>query len=319
MDFHLQFPITPSVEKMNYSQSSLFIGSCFAENIGELLLQNKFKSLLNPNGILYNPSSIAIALRRYISNNLLKESDLFYANECWNSWEHHSRYSQIEKLNCLGTINAEISNAHSFLKNTDWLFISFGSAFIYKRKNAVVGNCHKQPQKDFSKELLETKNIVNEYSLLISDLKKLNPDLKIVFTISPVRYIRDGIVENNLSKARLIDAVHQLIGKNVFYFPAYELVIDDLRDYRFYKKDMVHPSEQALAYVFDKFRETFFDHSASELFVRINEILIAKKHIPFNADAPSHKKFRVNFLNRIQLLQSQNSYLDLREEEAYFS
>lgn len=318
MDFHLQFPITPSVEKMNYSQSSLFMGSCFSENIGELLLQNKFNSLLNPNGILYNPSSIAIALRRYISNNLLKDSDLFYANECWNSWEHHSRYSHIEKLNCLGTINTEISKAHSFLKNTDWLFITFGSAFVYKRNNALVGNCHKQPHKEFSKELLETREIVNEYRKLISDLKTFNPNLKFVFTVSPVRYIRDGIVENNLSKARLIDAVHQIIEKNVYYFPAYELVIDVLRDYRFYKKDMVHPSEQAIAYVFDKFRDAFFEDSASELFLRINEILIAKKHIPFNAGSPSHKKFRVNFLNRIQLLQSQNSYLDLSEEQSYF-
>ena len=295
------------------------MGSCFSENIGELLLQNKFNSLLNPNGILYNPSSIAIALRRYISNNLLKDSDLFYANECWNSWEHHSRYSHIEKLNCLGTINTEISKAHSFLKNTDWLFITFGSAFVYKRNNALVGNCHKQPHKEFSKELLETREIVNEYRKLISDLKTFNPNLKFVFTVSPVRYIRDGIVENNLSKARLIDAVHQLKNDAAFYFPAYELVIDDLRDYRFYKEDMVHPNEQAVKYVFDKFRNSFFDESTDSLFERINEILLAKKHKPFNADSTSHKKFKNNFLQRIQSIQTQHPFLDLRAEQTYFS
>lgn len=319
MNFHLQFPTIPCVEKLNYSQSSFFMGSCFAENIGDTMQQFKFKTIVNPHGILYNPLSIAVALRRYMKSDFVTESELFFANDCWNSWEHHSRFSNPDQQNCLLEINKNISDAHVSLKNAEWLFITFGSAFVYRKNNKLVSNCHKQPQKEFLKQLLNPSEIIDAYTSLMMELKKFNPKLKIVFTISPVRYVRDGVVENNLSKARLIDAVHQLKNDAAFYFPAYELVIDDLRDYRFYKEDMVHPNEQAVKYVFDKFRNSFFDESTDSLFERINEILLAKKHKPFNADSTSHKKFKNNFLQRIQSIQTQHPFLDLRAEQTYFS
>ena len=319
MNFHLQFPTIPCVEKLNYSQSSFFMGSCFAENIGDTMQQFKFKTIVNPHGILYNPLSIAVALRRYMKSDFVTESELFFANDCWNSWEHHSRFSNPDQQNCLLAINKNISDAHVSLKNAEWLFITFGSAFVYRKNNKLVSNCHKQPQKEFLKQLLNPSEIIDAYTSLMMELKKFNPKLKIVFTISPVRYVRDGVVENNLSKARLIDAVHQLKNDAAFYFPAYELVIDDLRDYRFYKEDMVHPNEQAVKYVFDKFRNSFFDESTDSLFERINEILLAKKHKPFNADSTSHKKFKNKFLQRIQSIQTQHPFLDLRAEQTYFS
>ena len=274
---------------------------------------------MNPHGILYNPLSIAVALRRYMKSDFVTESELFFANDCWNSWEHHSRFSNPDQQNCLLAINKNISDAHVSLKNAEWLFITFGSAFVYRKNNKLVSNCHKQPQKEFLKQLLNPSDIIDAYTSLMMELKKFNPKLKIVFTISPVRYVRDGVVENNLSKARLIDAVHQLKNDAAFYFPAYELVIDDLRDYRFYKEDMVHPNEQAVKYVFDKFRNSFFDESTDSLFERINEILLAKKHKPFNTDSTSHKKFKNNFLQRIQSIQTQHPFLDLRAEQTYFS
>lgn len=319
MNFHLNFQISSLPQKINYSNSFLFIGSCFAENIGDLMAQYKFNTQINPHGILYNPSSIAIALRRYMTIDFVTEDELFFANDCWNSWEHHSRFSNPDKQKCLLEINKNISDAHVSLKNAEWLFITFGSSFFYTKSGKLVGNCHKQPQKEFSKQMLSASEIVEEYKSLIYELRKFNPKLKIVFTVSPVRYIRDGVVENNLSKARLIDAVHQLKNENVFYFPAYELIIDDLRDYRFYKEDLVHPNEQAIAYVFEKFSKASFDDKTIALFEKIKEIISAKDHKPFNFETESHKKFLNTYLERCKKTQSENPFLDLTEEVKYFS
>ncbi len=318
MNFHLQFPIRPFPQKINYSHSVFFIGSCFGENIAELMKEHKFITTANPHGILYNPLSIAVAIRRYIKNDRLTESELFFANECWNSWEHHSRFSNPNKQKCLSEINKSISEAHIALKNAEWLFITFGSAFVYKREAKVIGNCHKQAQKEFLKELLSTSEMVEEYSKLISQLILFNSKLKIVFTVSPVRYIRDGVVENNLSKARLIDATHQLVSKSVFYFPSFELVIDDLRDYRFYKEDLVHPNEQAINYVFEKFVAANFDEKTMQLFQSIKEIRTAKKHKPSNADNVLYKKFQENFLERCKKIQLEHPNLDFKNELEYF-
>ncbi len=318
MNFHLNFPIQSFPQKINYSHSSFFIGSCFAENVGELMLQYKFKTIINPHGILYNPSSITVALRRYLKNDWLTEKELFFANECWNSWEHHSRFSNPDKQKCLAEINKTISEAHVALKNAEWLNITFGSSYIYKRNEQLVGNCHKQPQKEFVKAILTTTQIVEEYKILIKELAAFNPKLKIIFTVSPVRHVRDGVVENNLSKARLIDSVHQLLSKNNFYFPSYELIIDDLRDYRFYKEDLVHPNEPAINYIFEKFSSLNFDAPTIQLLNTIKDVLIAKNHKPFHSETDSHKKFKISFLERCTKMQMENPGMDFKEELNYF-
>jgi len=299
------------------------MGSCFAENIGEIVQQYKFNVSINPHGVLYNPASIALALRRYVNNKPIQENDLFFANECWNSWEHHSRFSNSDKQNCITEINKNVSSAHDFLKQAEWLFITFGSAFVYKltETNQLVGNCHKIPQKEFTKSLLTVVEIIEDYQTLISGLKKINNKLKIVFTVSPVRYVRDGVVENNLSKARLIEAVHDIEKQNdnVHYFPAYELVIDDLRDYRFYKTDLVHPNNQAIEYVFEKLKDVVFDEETKILFEKIKDIISAKVHRPFNARTESYRKFKTLFLQRCTQLQKQYPFLNLSDEVKFFS
>lgn len=318
MNFHLNFQVPSFPKKINYSDNFLFIGSCFAENIGDLMMEHKLKALQNPHGVLYNPLSIAVALRRYMKIDFVTEKELFFANDCWNSWEHHSRFSNPDKQLCLTNINKSISEAHTFLKNADWLFITFGSAHMYKRNEQLVGNCHKQAQKEFSKSMLSVSEMLEEYRILMKELLVFNPKLKIVFTISPVRYIRDGVVESNLSKARLIETVHQLTSKNVFYFPAYELMMDDLRDYRFYKEDLVHPNEQAVNYVFDKFVASNYDERSIQLLNSIKEIISAKKHRPFNPETDSHKKFKNSFYERCKKIQSENPDLNLSKEVNYF-
>lgn len=323
MNFHLQFPIKPFSEKINYKQKMLFVGSCFAENIGELMQEQKFNAMLNPHGILYNPISLSVSLNRYINNEKLNETDLFFANELWNSWEHHSRYSNSSKQDCLNTINREIQQAHEQLKNANWLFVTFGSAYVYKHieRDSYVGNCHKVSQKKFEKKLLSAEEIVKEYTKLLERLKKNNPSLKTIFTVSPVRYIRDGMVENNLSKAHLLSAVHELVNKhsNCFYFPAYELVMDDLRDYRFYKSDLVHPNEQAIEYVFEKFREVIFDDETNLLYAEIKNIINAKKHRPVNEQAEAHKKFKNNIRAICAHLSKEHPYIDFTDELLFFS
>lgn len=322
MNFHLEFPISPFPEKLNYSGKLLFTGSCFAENIGKKLQEAKFNTLINPNGILYNPLSLAVSLNRYIKHDLLKENELFFANECWNSWEHHSRFSHPDKNNCLQEINRSITDAHFHLKESEWLFITFGSAFSYSLNegNIPVANCHKVPQKEFTKSLLNVDEIITTYDALFSDLKKLNPGSNIVLTVSPVRYIRDGVVENNLSKSILIQSVHRLVEKHdhVFYFPAYELVIDDLRDYRFFNSDLVHPNEQAIDYVFDKLMETSFTEETKSLYKKILEIRNAMEHRPFNENAASHMKFKSTYEERCIQLKKEFNYLDLEQELIYF-
>ncbi|MBA3705844.1 MAG: GSCFA domain-containing protein [Bacteroidetes bacterium] len=322
MDFHLQFPIQNFPQKTNYAHSYLFIGSCFAENIGETMQQYKFNVNINPHGALYNPASIALALRRYIDNKILEEKNLFFEKECWHSWEHHSKFSNIDKQECLAGINKSISNANDFIKKSDWLFITFGSAFIYKQNetNKLVGNCHKVSQKEFAKSLLSVNEIVEDYKKLIHDLKKLNSKLKIIFTVSPVRYVRDGVVENNLSKARLIEAVHEIVQhhNDIFYFPAYELVIDDLRDYRFYKEDLVHPNQQAISYVFDKLMETVFDEQTKQIFEKVKEIILAKQHRPFNKDTREYQRFKTTYLEKCKGLQKESSFLNLSDEINFF-
>lgn len=323
MNFHLNFKADAFADKLSYGQRSLFIGSCFAENIGEKMQGHKFNCLINPHGVLYNPTSIAQALTRYLNDTPLKEEELFYTNEQWNSWEHHSRYSDADKDQCIKSINQEIAAAHKYLKEAQWLFITFGSSFVYKRKDTgnYVGNCHKVPASQFEKELLASEDIVKKYSDLILQLKKFNPNLKIVFTVSPVRYIRDGVVENNRSKANLITAVHELVDAfdHVFYFPAYEIVIDELRDYRFYKEDLVHPNEIAVNYVYEKLIEVLLDESTKKQQEKILELLNAMRHKPFNVQSEAHLRFKANYLARCKEIQKELPVINLKKEEAYFS
>ncbi len=323
MNFYLQFTIPPFKHKLSYEHKSMFMGSCFAENIGEKMQEHKFNCSINPHGVLYNPLSIVQALKRYLNNTSISEQDLFYANEQWNSWEHHSRFSNPDKNKCIANIDQQINSAHHLLKEAKWLFITFGSAFIYKQKETgtFVGNCHKMPSARFEKVLLSAEEIVNEYKELITQLKQFNPELNIVLTVSPVRYIRDGIVENNRSKAHLISAVHELVDafEQVLYFPAYEIVIDELRDHRFYKEDLVHPNETAINYVYEKLTDVLMDGTTKKQEVKIVELLNAMRHKPFNEGSDAHQKFKANYLLKCKEILNELPVIDLKKEEAYFS
>ena len=322
MDFRLEFTPKPFDIKINHQQNLLLIGSCFTEQIGSKLTNHKFSVLDNPNGILFNPVSITKSISSYIDNKQYSEADLFYQNECWNSWEHHSRFSKPDLQKCLAGINESQSKANAFLKKADWLLITLGSAFIYELENKeVVANCHKVPTDKFAKRLLPVEEVFAGLQQMIEKTQIFNPDIKIIFTVSPVRHLRDGFVENNRSKATLIQAVHQLIEKNTdcFYFPAYELIIDDLRDYRFFAEDMVHPNYAATNYVWEKFVATCIDEPSQQLMKEIAVIVAAKNHKPFNPTSEQHKKFLQTNLQKVKKLQEQFPYILFEEEAAFFA
>jgi hypothetical protein len=322
MEFRLEFTPKAFSEKILHQQSLLLIGSCFTENIGSKLKQYKFSVLENPNGILFNPVSISKSVSSYIENKQYSGDDLFYYNECWQSWEHHSRFSHPDKDECLKLINDSQKNAHSFLKNADWLLVTLGSAFVYELENkAVVANCHKIPTDKFNKQLLKSQEVSSVLKDMLDKLYTFNPTLKVIFTISPVRHLRDGFVENNRSKANLITAVHEMTDADnrTFYFPAYELVIDDLRDYRFFAEDMVHPNYAATNYVWEKFVAVCIDEASQQLMKQINEVNAAMCHKPFNPTSEQHKKFLFTNAEKIKNIKEKHPYISFDAEEKYFN
>lgn len=322
MNFHLEFTPKPFEQKIKHHHTLLLTGSCFTENIGSKLKQLKFSVLENPNGILFNPVSIATSIHSYIVNKQYTDQDLFYQNEAWNSWQHHTRFSHPDKEICLNRINESQRVAHTFLKTANWLLVTVGSAFVYElENNAVVANCHKVPTDKFNKRLLSVEEVKNVLQDMLGEIFTFNPGVNVIFTISPVRHLRDGFVENNRSKAALIQAIHQLTDadERLFYFPAYELVIDDLRDYRFYAEDMVHPNYAATNYVWDKFIAACIDEPSQALMKEINTINAAKNHKPFNPTSEQHKKFLQSNLDKVKELEKKYEYIDFAEEKKYFT
>jgi hypothetical protein len=319
--FKLTLSAHPSTTLIAYEQKTILIGSCFTENMGAKLKYHLFETIENPHGILFNPVSVKNAISDYISNKQYAENDLFLLNDVWNSWHHHSRFSGITKEEALDKINNSIKEAHHFLKSAHHLIITLGSAWLYTlNENApannglVVANNHKAPSNWFTKRLMKSQELLGDLNALVETLQNFNPSLQIIFTISPVRHLREGLVENNRSKAVLIQAVHELIETktNVEYFPAYEYVIDDLRDYRFYAEDLVHPNYAATNYVWEKFIETYFAIETQLVMKQVAEMQLALHHKPFFAGSTEHQKFIHSCIEKSTALMANHPYLSLQ-------
>lgn len=329
MKFHFEFDIKKAPAPVLHTHQLMLVGSCFTENIGEKLRKHKFRVLENPNGILFNPVSVAEAVLAYIDNKTYTTNDLFLHNETWHSWKHHSRFSGITIDESLQKINAATLEAHHHLKHTDHLMLTLGSAWLYTlteeapagAAGSVAANNHKAPAGWFRKRLMQPGEVIALFNTMIEKLRVFNPSLQIIFTISPVRHLREGAVENNRSKAALIQAVHELAEQHphIYYFPAYEIVIDDLRDYRFYAEDLVHPNYQATQYVWEKFINACMTNETRELMKTISEINLAHQHKPFNPLTQQHIHFLQSYLVKTKSLQEQHPYLDFSEELAYFA
>jgi hypothetical protein len=323
MEFQLPITIASLPQPIGYGEKILLTGSCFTEHIGNALRDWKFDTLQNPNGILFDPASVATSLISYIRPQQYTEQDLTFFNELWYSWQHHSIFSHVDVTECLKGINASQEKAHAFLREARWLIITLGSAFSYRLMDGggAVANCHRAPGQTFRKHLMTIEEINTALDSCLHQLFYFNPGLRVIFTVSPVRHIRDGVVDNNRSKARLIESIHHLVGKfdRLFYFPAYELVVDVLRDYRFYDIDMVHPNYAATAYVLEKFVKHCVDEPGQRLIEEVKKLVIARRHKPFQPSTLAHRQFLEDYRQKTAELAKQYPFLDLSEELAYFS
>ncbi len=326
--FKLTLDAKPSHLPITYAHSLMLMGSCFTENMGAKLKHHLFEVKENPHGILFNPVSVQNAILDYIHIKQYTAEDLFLLNDVWNSWHHHSRFSGVTIQEALDKINTSIQDAHLFLKSANHLVITLGSAWLYtlnehapSGKGLVVANNHKAPSSWFTKRLLQPAELINQLNELIASLKVFNPNLHIVFTISPVRHLREGLVENNRSKAVLIHAVHEVVHlhQNIAYFPAYEYVMDDLRDYRFYAEDLVHPNYAATNYVWDKLVETYMNADTQKIMKQVAELQLAIQHKPFFAGSSEHQKFLHACVDKTNLLMAQCPFLPLQKHLQFFS
>ncbi len=325
--FKLTLAAKPSDTKIFYPNKLMLVGSCFTENMGAKFQHHLFDTYENGHGILFNPVSVQNAIIDYLENKQYTIEDLFYLNEVWNSWHHHSRFSGITQQEALDKINTSINDAHLFLKKANHIIITLGSAWLYTlNENApsnhglVVANNHKAPSQWFTKKLMSVVELTENLKGLVSRLKSFNPHIKIIFTISPVRHLREGLIENNRSKAVLIQSVHDIVNADlgVEYFPAYEYVIDDLRDYRFYAEDLVHPNFAATNYVWEKFVETYMSNETQIMMKQIAELQLAKQHKPFFAGSSEHQKFLQTCVEKTAALLNQYPFLSLQNHLQFF-
>jgi GSCFA family len=296
MQFHLNYSPPKFDFTIDHSSKVFFIGSCFSENIGNLLSEHKFKTYSNPNGILFNPISIYNCLNNIVDNTPFDENLILMRDDVYYSFLHHSSISSNNKTALLEKINSENKKAHQFLKECDQLIITFGTAFLYQHLelDKTVANCHKQAASSFEKRLISVTEIIESYSTLFKKLQEINPKLKLIFTVSPVKHLKDGIIENNLSKSTLILSINELLkrSKNCYYFPAFELVNDDLRDHRFYKEDLAHPNELAINYIWEKFSNSCFNEKTASINKQINKLNLALDHREMTAGTQEKNKLQ---------------------------
>ena len=291
-----------------YEEPIMLMGSCFAENIGKRLSDNQFKTDLNPFGTLYNPASVASALKRLLHPAPFTTTDLFQQDGVYHSFAHHSRFSSTSEADCLEQINNRLNDSATFLTKASRLIITFGTAYVYQLKSSgeVVANCHKLPEKLFERSMLSVETITEEWQILLQQLWQHNPLLKVLFTVSPIRHWKDGAHGNQLSKATLllvIDQLQQRFPKQIHYFPAYELMMDELRDYRFYADDMLHPSAVAVEYIWQRMVDTFFSDEAKAFMKAWAPIKRGLAHRPLNPDSAEYKAFHAKLMADAEALK----------------
>ncbi len=296
------------LQKLGLKDCFFTVGSCFADVVGNYLLHYKIETRSNPFGTLYSPASIHKALNYAILNQAPPDHTYLQNQDIHLNYDFHSEFSALQKETLQDRLRGCLKKTHQFLKNTDYLIITYGTSWVYERIDTeeLVANCHKMPAKLFTKSLLTQKKIIESFDALYQGLKKLNPKMKIILTVSPVRHVKDTLELNSVSKSILRVACHTLkeIHSDVEYFPAYEIMMDDLRDYRFYKQDMIHPSKEAEDYIWENFTSTFMDESAKQFFKKWDSIQSALEHKPFHPSSSSHQQFLKTMLQKLEELKS---------------
>lgn len=314
---HISIPKAPFT--FSHTEQTVLLGSCFAENIGKKLEENKFRIDLNAFGTLYNPSSIAGAIRMLLRPEPFTGNDLFRHEGVYHSFSHHSRFSSPSETECLEKINSRLFASADRIRKARRMIVTFGTAWVYRLKSSeqIVSNCHKLPERMFDRSMLTVDGIVAEWKRLLLSLWEENPELKVLFTVSPIRHWRDGAHSNQLSKATLllaIDGLQKEFPGQTAYFPAYEIMMDELRDYRFYADDMMHPSTQAVEYIWERFTESMLSREAQGILKEWKEIQKAIHHKPFQPESDAYRHFISQTLLKIERLNEKFPYFDMTNE-----
>lgn len=316
MEFRTQIPIPKSNNPIGYDSKIVSLGSCFAVNIGQKFDYFKFRNTTNPFGILFHPLALEKFIGYTINNKQFNDADIFEHNNLWHCFDAHSDLSHPDKEVLLNNLNTACQSTNAQLKEATQLIVTLGTAWVYRdiNSNNLVANCHKVPQKQFTKELLSADTIKQSIKNIAAMVKNVNPGINIIFTVSPVRHIKDGYTENQWSKANLISGLHQVINsedhkQNTAYFPSYEIMMDELRDYRFYAEDMIHPSAIAIDYIWERFTEAYIAPQAQETMKLADTIQKGLAHRPFNPDTPQHKEFIRKLNEKASVLQKQYPHI----------
>jgi len=314
MNLQTKIPLKPQQHnQIDYNSSILLLGSCFVENIGKKLDYLKFQTLQNPFGILFQPLAIEKLIDNAINEKQYTEDDIFFHNEQWHCYDAHSKLSSSLKEDLLNNLNEQIKSTNQQINKSKHIIITLGTAWVYRHieTDAFVANCHKVTQKKFLKELLSIDETIESLQSIIALLRSVNKKASILFTVSPIRHLKDGFIENTQSKAHLIAAIHQVVEPrhNLYYFPSYEIMMDELRDYRFYAEDMIHPNQTAVNYIWEKFKEVWISKEASETINAVDFIKKGLQHRPFNPNSEAHQKFLKNLEERKILLQKKHSHI----------
>ncbi|MDU1904255.1 MAG: GSCFA domain-containing protein [Dysgonomonas sp.] len=321
MEFRKKIDIPVSDLQISHHSRMMLLGSCFIENIGQKLQEYKFNANINPFGISYNPASICQSLEILLDKKDFTEKDIFHHEGLYHTFFHHSAFSEEDKNQFLSNINNHREKASEDLKNADILFITFGTSYIYTQKqtNKVVSNCHKLPANHFERRRLSVSEIVDSWKSILFRLREVNPALKILFTVSPIRHWKDGAHNNQISKSVLLLSIDELSNSSddIYYFPSYEIVLDELRDYRFYAEDMIHPNDTAIRYIWERFTETYFDKETIQINKQWQNIHKAISHRPFNEQTEEHKQFLRQTLLKLNELRNKYPYFECEKERLY--
>jgi len=316
MELQSKIPLTPSDNSIDYQSKSVLLGSCFVENIGTKLEYFKFQQFQNPFGILFHPLAVENLIQRAIAGKTYRKDEIFEQDGIWRCFDAHSELRSEDSEVLLNLLNQRLTETKTSLETFSHIIITLGTAGVYEHQASgkVVANCHKVPQKQFTKELLSLAKIESTLQNVIALIQKMNPNAQIVFTISPVRHLKDGFVENQRSKAHLITAVHSLLSsraqsRELFYFPSYEIMMDELRDYRFYGKDMVHPNELAVDYIWERFKSVWISENVYPVMEKVDAVQKGLLHRPFNPDSEAHQKFKTSLGTKITYLQERYPFM----------
>lgn len=320
MKLFTEVEISGIAHKINHSEKILTLGSCFADNIGKKMLTNKFQLSCNPFGIIYNPLSLSKSLQRISYETSVSENELQLCQNYYCHLDFHSQFNRLDKQATVLAINQAISGTSAFAnEGLDWLILTLGTSFAYRHieTDQLVANCHKIPSKQFERQLLETQEIAQNLQEAILSLKANNPTLKTILTVSPIRHTKDGLTQNSHSKARLIDAAHELcsLNEDCFYFPAYEIMTDHLRDYRWYEVDLIHPNQQAINFIWEQFKTFALSEKSEKVISKVTALNKNLSHRPFHAASEEFQKFVIATEKQLNGLKTDYPSLNFSEEE----